>query len=1104
MTNGLEAETRAPRQAPAARVVCERARNENWTFAAIPRPSRSDVARHARITVADNEPAMSCLSLAGLCNGVLPREGKHARDFFAFSCRNADDGTLVMDLGEIIPVAAVAAYSWHGVSPERGWGNHNFDGCRGPQVYTLFASAATSPDAANLNAPEWTKLAEVDTRPGATEADWTGQYASLVQADDDGLLGHFRWLAWRIRPTFKPGKIPAHTATWFAELDVHTPETLKNAGDAILAGAELEEIVVVFKTHFDIGFTHPAPEIVNVYRTSMIDHALALIDESKAWPPDQRFTWTVPSWVLWQILWPGQDNVRRERIVRAVKEGSLAVHALPVTLHTESLDLEDLAQALDIHTRLAKDLGIPLSRAGKMTDVPSHSWILPTLLKHAGVDFLHLGCNPGGEKPDLPLLYNWEGPDGSRLLTFHNQGYGTGNEFRHISYPPADWPYKHWLALFMTSDNEGPPSRESAQSLFAAIKRDFPDVRIRLGRMEDFADAIRAEERAGTHVPVVRTDMPDFWIHGIGSNPGGDALAHQVDAALFAAGALDASLRAWGLSRPDIREQLFSAYERRMMYGEHTWGGSKNLHDRNAYTDPDFAKTVKTDPLCRWLQQTWNDHAAYIEEAAATVGELTEAAMQELAGGVNLAGDRVVVFNPLPQARDVIVEIPGRPGERFVAKNLPAGGYRAFPLAEALAASGHSTAQEVNAAVLENAFLKITVDRARGGISSIIDKGSGRELVDGSARYAFGQYLYQRFDRRHGDDYFMDRLHVDCVVGDPIFWNVRADLPADAPYVEAAPVYERMTLRTDGVGQTVELCAPASGIIASRVTTTITLPREQPWLEIAVRLEDKPPDYWPENGTFVLPVNAADPRFRVGRLGAVVDPTRDYVRGSSRAYGYVNTGAIVADADGVGVAICPLDHGLMSFGEKGIYEIDPDYVPTTPEARVSIFNNLWTINFPYWIRGDIRSRVRVWATHDLKPASLIAPALDARCPALAAVASGPDGTLPVMCDGLAVSRPGLRATCFAAGDDGSLLLRLWEQAGESGRVTVTFPPRLKIAYAQPVNLRGEKTGERVGVTDNRLSFDASAYAPASFMLFPMTNGVSTTANRASRQARKDP
>ena len=57
-------------------------------------------------------------------------------------------------------------------------------------------------------------------------------------------------------------------------------------------------------------------------------------------------------------------------------------------------------------------------------------------------------------------------------------------------------------------------------------------------------------------------------------------------------------------------------------------------------------------------------------------------------------------------------------------------------------------------------------------------------------------------------------------------------------------------------------------------------------------------------------------------------------------------------------------------------------------AQVSLFNNLWTINFPYWIQGTIRSRVRVWATHDLQPASLVVPALEALTPVLAAVADG--------------------------------------------------------------------------------------------------------------------
>jgi hypothetical protein len=282
--------------------------------------------------------------------------------------------------------------------------------------HTLYGSAAAGPDAANLAGGEWVKIADVDTRSQG----WGGQHGSFIHDDKGAVLGNFRWLVWDVKRTLRPGLRPEWTGTWYAELDVHTPETLKHACDAVMAGAELEEVVLSFKTHFDIGFTHPAPEIVNIYRTSMIDHALALIDESRKLPADQRFSWTIPSWVMWQILWPGQDPVRRARVIRAVKEGSLVIRAMPVTLQTESLVLGDLVAGLSIHTKVARELGIPLSRAGKMTDVPSHSWILPTLLKNAGIDFLHIGVNSCNERPDVPLLYNWEGPDGSRLLTMQN------------------------------------------------------------------------------------------------------------------------------------------------------------------------------------------------------------------------------------------------------------------------------------------------------------------------------------------------------------------------------------------------------------------------------------------------------------------------------------------------------------------------------------------------------------------------------------------------------------------------------------------------------------------------------------------------------------
>ena len=284
----------------------------------------------------------------------------------------------------------------------------------------------------------------------------------------------------------------------------------------------------------------------------------------------------------------GQDPARRARVIRAVMEGSLVIHALPVTLQTESLDLGDLVAGLSIHTKVAREVGIPLSRAGKMTDVPSHCWILPTLLKHAGIDFLHIGVNSCNERPDVPLLYNWEGPDGSRLLTMQNQGYGSDEEQGKGLYSPKDWPYKHWLAMIMTSDNQGPPSQAQVQGLLAEAKQNLPHVKVRLGTMEHFADGIFAEERAGAIVPVVRADMPDCWIHGMGTMPRQDAMAHKTRWEIVAAESLDAHLRLWGLPRPEIREQLFTAHERSLMYGEHTWGGGRNLQGRNAFAGQGF------------------------------------------------------------------------------------------------------------------------------------------------------------------------------------------------------------------------------------------------------------------------------------------------------------------------------------------------------------------------------------------------------------------------------------------------------------------------------------------------------------------------------------
>ena len=149
--------------------------------------------------------------------------------------------------------------------------------------------------------------------------------------------------------------------------------------------------------------------------------------------------------------------------------------------------------------------------------------------------FFHLGCNPDCSHPDVPNLYWWEGPDGSRVLAGFSWYYGTG------PLPPRDWPYKTWLFLWMTGDNHGPPNPNEVNDRFARIKREAPGVRVRFGQLSDFAEAILREK---ADLPVVRGDMPDTWIHGIGSMPIETQLAHATRPRIGALESLDTLLAA--------------------------------------------------------------------------------------------------------------------------------------------------------------------------------------------------------------------------------------------------------------------------------------------------------------------------------------------------------------------------------------------------------------------------------------------------------------------------------------------------------------------------------------------------------------------------------
>ncbi|MCF7958478.1 MAG: hypothetical protein K9M57_08535 [Phycisphaerae bacterium] len=847
----------------------------------------------------------------------------------------------------------------------------------------------------------------------------------------------------------------------------------------------VQEIILVYKSHFDIGYTHLASETIHNYRTRTIEGALDVVDKNKSLPADQQFVWTIPGWPMKKILedWPGQTPERQQRVREAFKDGRFAVHALPFTMQVELMEPEGMVRSLGYASKLARGAGKPLPTGAKMTDVPSYTKFTPTLLKNAGVNFLHLGCNPGSTPPDVPFLFWWEGPDGSRLLTMYSASYGNG------LFPPDDWKYKTWIAMIMGSDNRPPPSPEKVRSDIQEIHDKLPGVKVRVGTIGDFGDLMIKEDLSD--LPVITEDMPDSWIHGPMCNPDGVIQTRKAVPNLYAAESLNTLLGNWGVATTDVTQTIADGYENSVLYYEHTWGGAidwvcKYISAKdnigqvsNWFYGDQWKADLKTNKYDRHLT-SWEEHTHYARNADKFATASLQGGLEALAKAVNIVCHRTVAFNPLPWKRDAVIN-------GSLVKDIPAGGYMALPVE---AVSSTRTVKAGN--TFENAQFKIVLDPKRGAIGSLIDKRNGRELIDTSAEHGFGQYLHEQFSADEVADYCNNYIRGQknekgwrgyswayAQIGKP-------NLPpaSEMPYRALTPANCTVTRSRCGNTTTLEMCATQQETgINYPVTTRIYLYEDAAYVDMELTI-DKPADIWPEAGWISLPFKVDSPQFRVGRNGFIMDPARDIIAGANRYMYAVGTGVAVFDKQGRGVGVCGPDTPLLSLGVPGCWKFDKTYVPNKPTMYFNLFNNQWTTNYRFWNEGKWTYRFRIWAFDQYDAASaLITPSLEMRYPVQTASVNTDRGKLPTQQTGLSVSRPGVLVTAFGENPDGAgTLLRVWEQAGTSGKLTVELPKGTKATKATPVNLRGEKIGDIMNIREDVLKFELGAFAPVSFLL----------------------
>ena len=138
-----------------------------------------------------------------------------------------------------------------------------------------------------------------------------------------------------------------------------------------------KEVLVIFKTHLDIGFTDYAKVVKDKYINQFIPNAIRVGYELK--DTDTPFVWTTGSWLIWEAL--KQDS--SGSVAKAIEDGIICWHGLPCTTHTELMDSKMFEYGLSLSQKLDERFN-KHTIAAKMTDVPGHTIAMIPYLKKGG------------------------------------------------------------------------------------------------------------------------------------------------------------------------------------------------------------------------------------------------------------------------------------------------------------------------------------------------------------------------------------------------------------------------------------------------------------------------------------------------------------------------------------------------------------------------------------------------------------------------------------------------------------------------------------------------------------------------------------------------
>ena len=118
----------------------------------------------------------------------------------------------------------------------------------------------------------------------------------------------------------------------------------------------VKKILVIFKTHIDIGFTDFSANVTEKYMNSFLPDAAKVASEMKSREGNDRFIWSTGSWFIAEYL-RTHSGPEGETVRKGIENGDICWHGLPFTTHIELMSEDLFKYALSISQELDKSFG---------------------------------------------------------------------------------------------------------------------------------------------------------------------------------------------------------------------------------------------------------------------------------------------------------------------------------------------------------------------------------------------------------------------------------------------------------------------------------------------------------------------------------------------------------------------------------------------------------------------------------------------------------------------------------------------------------------------------------------------------------------------------